>query len=76
MRTLSESEETNQRFSATRWLKPPEAARHLRINLQTLYRLVREGKIPAHSPEDLRVIRFDLEELDIWMRTRTPTQEG
>jgi len=68
MDTLSEREETNQRFSVTHWLKPPEAARHLRINLQTLYRLVREGKIPAHSPEDLRVIRFDLDELDSWMK--------
>ncbi len=50
----------------TTWLTLEEAARHLKIGKSTIYRLAREGDLPAHRIG--RVWRFDAEELDDWLR--------
>jgi len=48
------------------WLTLEEAAKHLKIGKSTIYRLAREGDLPAHRMG--RVWRFDAEELDKWMK--------
>jgi len=48
------------------WLTLEEAAMHLKIGKSSLYQLAREGGIPAHKYG--RVWRFDVEELDQWMK--------
>lgn len=48
------------------WLTLEEAAKHLKIGKSTIYRLAREGDLPAHRVG--RVWRFDVEELDKWMK--------
>jgi len=50
----------------TTWLTLQEAAKHLKIGKSSLYQLAREGGIPAHKYG--RVWRFDVEELDRWMK--------
>lgn len=50
----------------TTWLTLEEAAKHLKIGKSTIYRLAREGDLPAHRMG--RVWRFDAEELDEWIR--------
>jgi len=46
----------------TTWLTLEEAAKHLKIGKSTIYRLAREGDLPAHRMG--RVWRFDAKELD------------
>jgi excisionase family DNA binding protein len=49
------------------WLTVAEAAEFLRLGRSTVYRLLREGKLPAHKVG--RTWRFDPEELNVWIRT-------
>jgi len=51
----------------TTWLTLEEAAKHLKIGKSTIYRLAREGDLPAHRMG--RVWRFDARELDEWLKT-------
>ena len=46
----------------TTWMTLEEAAKHLKIGKSTIYRLAREGDLPAHRMG--RVWRFDAKELD------------
>jgi len=48
------------------WLTLEEAAKHLKIGKSTIYRLAREGDLPAHRMG--RRWRFDAEELDKWLK--------
>jgi excisionase family DNA binding protein len=57
----------------TTWLTLEEAAKHLKIGKSTIYRLAREGDLPAHRMG--RVWRFDAEELDAWVK-RTPSEDN
>jgi len=52
----------------TTWLTLEEAAKHLKIGKSTIYRLAREGDLPAHRMG--RVWRFDVDELDAWVKRR------
>ncbi|MBU1345281.1 MAG: helix-turn-helix domain-containing protein [Proteobacteria bacterium] len=52
----------------TTWLTLEEAAKHLKIGKSTIYRLAREGDLPAHRMG--RVWRFDVDELDAWVKKR------
>jgi len=45
-----------------KWLKLKEAADYLKMGRSTLYKLTRDGKMPAHKAG--REWRFDAEELD------------
>jgi excisionase family DNA binding protein len=49
------------------WLTLDEAAEYLKMGRSTLYRLAREGRMPAHKRG--RVWRFDAAELDDWIKT-------
>jgi len=51
----------------TKWLRLKEAAEYLKMGKSTVYKLVRERKIPAHRTG--REWRFDAEELDKWMKS-------
>jgi len=50
----------------TTWLTLQEAAKHLKMGKSTIYKLAREGNIPAHKYG--RIWRFDTAELDEWMK--------
>ena len=49
-----------------RWLKLKDAAEYLKMGRSTVYKLLREGKLPAHKAG--REWRFDAEELDKWLK--------
>ena len=50
----------------TTWLTLYEAANYLKMGKSTIYKLAREGNIPAHRAG--RIWRFDAAELDEWMK--------
>ncbi|MFZ9002334.1 MAG: helix-turn-helix domain-containing protein [Bacteriovoracaceae bacterium] len=48
------------------WMNPTETCNHLKISKDTLYRWVRNDKIPHHRVGE-KLIRFDKRELDKWI---------
>ena len=48
------------------WLKLKDAAEYLKMGRSTMYKLLHEGKLPAHKAG--REWRFDAEELDKWLK--------
>ncbi len=52
----------------TRWVTIDYVADLTGFKTKTLYRMAREGRIPAHRVG--RSIRFELSELERWMATR------
>lgn len=57
----------------TAWLKPPEMAELLRVEVGTVYDLVRDGSIPHHRIG--RLIRFSPEDIATYQeatQVRTP----
>jgi len=51
----------------TNWLALEDAAQYRKMGKSTIYRLSREGDLPAHRIG--RVWRFDARELDEWLKT-------
>ena len=51
----------------TEWLTLKEAAEYLKMGKSTVYKLVRESRIPAHKAG--REWRFDAAELDEWLKS-------
>jgi hypothetical protein len=53
----------------TQWLTTSEAATHVRLSPKTLEKLRSQGQGPPwHRPDGGRTIRYDLVELDAWLR--------
>jgi len=50
----------------TQWLTMKEAAEYLKMGRSTIYKLLREGNLPAHKVG--REWRFDAAELDEWVK--------
>ena len=50
----------------TKWLTMKEVAEYLRMGRSTIYKLLREGNLPAHKVG--REWRFDAAELDEWVK--------
>ena len=48
------------------WLTLEEAAKHLKIGKSTIYRLAREGDLPAHRMG--RLWKFKKDEVDEWVK--------
>ncbi|MGV8041067.1 MAG: helix-turn-helix domain-containing protein [Thermoanaerobaculaceae bacterium] len=48
------------------WLTMKEAAEYLKMGRSTIYKLLREGNLPAHKVG--REWRFDAAELDEWVK--------
>ena len=48
------------------WLTLTEAAEYLRMGKSTLYKLLREGKLPGYKAG--KVWRFSTSELDEWIK--------
>lgn len=58
----------------TRWLSLPHAAEHLDLSVDSLRRLVREGKLPQPDRSlGQRMPRWDREALDKAMQRTTPS---
>jgi len=53
-----------------RWLSVDEAAAHLGISRETVYKWVGRKQMPAHKVG--RLWKFQVEELDAWVRERCP----
>jgi excisionase family DNA binding protein len=50
----------------TKWLTVAEAAEYLKMGRSTVYKLVKEEKLPAHKAG--REWRFDAQELDEYLK--------
>ncbi|NQT21953.1 MAG: helix-turn-helix domain-containing protein [Candidatus Omnitrophica bacterium] len=50
----------------TEFLTPEEAAKYLRVNKRTIYRWVRDGKVPCRRAG--KQWRFSKDELDRWSK--------
>jgi len=57
----------------TTWLTLDEAAKHLKMGKSTIYRLARNGNLPAHKAG--RVWRFDMDEIDQWLKNGANNSE-
>lgn len=55
------------------WLTAEEAAKYLNISIANLYALSQASKIPAHKIG--KMWRFDISELDIWIKSNKPLSE-
>jgi excisionase family DNA binding protein len=53
--------------SSTVWLTPAEAATYARVNVVTLRRAVRAGKLIAFKVNAGRNLRFRRSDLDAWL---------
>ena len=51
----------------TKWLTVAEAAEYLKMGRSTVYKLLKDGKLPAHKAG--REWRFDADELDEWLKS-------
>lgn len=51
----------------TKWLTLKEAAEYLKMGRSTLYKLVRQNRVPVHKAG--REWRFDAAELDEWLKS-------
>lgn len=61
--------ETKQK-QKRKWVNAQEVAEYLGVKRNTVYDWVRERKgIPSHKPSGSNLLRFDLEEIDEWLRT-------
>ncbi len=49
-----------------KWLNAKEAGEHLGLSTATIYSKTSRGELPAHK--NGRIVRYDREELDAWMR--------
>ena len=49
-------------------MTPPEAAEYLTLSVRTIYRLVKNGKLPGHKVG--RSWRFEKDVLDKWLSMR------
>ena len=59
----------------TRWLSLPHAAEHLDITIDSLRRLVRQGKLPPPDRSlGVRMPRWDREALDKAMQSKPQTE--
>ncbi len=59
------------KYEATRWLTTEEAAAYLKLSPRTLFNWRREGRGPPHHRQG-DVLRYDLAELDHWLRGLEP----
>jgi len=50
----------------TKWMTVEQTAEYLQMGKSTVYKLVRESRIPAHKAG--REWRFDASELDEWLK--------
>jgi len=57
-----------------RWVDVVEAARHLGVTKDTIYRWIDARGFPAHRAG--RLLRFKLSEIDDWVRQSTEDQAG
>jgi len=57
-----------------RWVDVVEAARHLGVTRDTIYRWIDARGFPAHRAG--RLLRFKLSEIDDWVRQSTDDQTG
>jgi len=56
-------------------ITPREAAEYLNLNVRTIYRLAKNGKLPGHKVG--RSWRFSKDALDKWLSVReTPSFKG
>jgi len=55
------------------WLNVEEAAKHVGISVSNLYSMAQSNRIPSHRVG--KVWRFDINELDSWVRINKPINE-
>lgn len=51
-------------------LKVPEVAQLLKVNPRTIYDMVAHDRIPYRKPPGTNMLRFDLDEIMEWTKTR------
>lgn len=62
--------DTKEFYLKRKWLTPEQAAEYLQISVSYLNQLVREGKIPVHSPNK-KIRRFLIDDLDAYLKGKT-----
>ncbi|NBC30329.1 MAG: AlpA family phage regulatory protein [Spirochaetes bacterium] len=53
------------------WLRPAEAAKHLRVSRTQFYRLLKEPTFPKGKRLSQRCVVYNKEELDTWMTSKS-----
>lgn len=52
-------------------LKVPEVALLLNVKPRTIYEMVAQHRIPYRKPPGTNILRFDLDEIMAWTKSRT-----
>jgi len=66
---VSELKKEVSRLRNKNWFTIPEASQYLGISIRTLYRLIKDDKIPYKVVPGTNKIRFKKRHLDIWLET-------
>jgi len=51
-------------------LKVPEVAQLLKVKPRTIYEMVAQHRIPYRKPPGTNILRFDLDEIMAWTKSR------
>ena len=66
---VTELKKDIKRLKNNTWFTIPEASQYLGISIRTLYRLIKDNKIPYKLIPGTNKIRFKKRHLDIWLET-------
>jgi excisionase family DNA binding protein len=70
---MSTNFERNVPVKQPQLLKVPEVAQLLKVKPRTIYEMVAQDRIPYRKPPGTNILRFDLEEIMAWTKTRADT---
>lgn len=56
--------------SRTQLLKVPDVAAILNVKPRTIYDMVAQGRIPYRKPPGSNILRFDLDEIVAWTKSK------
>lgn len=68
---MSTNFQSNTPTKRPQLLKVPEVAELLKVRPRTIYEMVARHRIPYRKPPGTNILRFDLDEIMAWTKSRT-----
>ena len=62
--------QSNTPIKRPQLLKVPEVAELLKVKPRTIYEMVAQQRIPYRKPPGTNILRFDLDEIMAWTKSR------
>jgi len=67
---MSTNLQSNTSVRRPQLLKVPEVAELLKVKPRTIYEMVAQHRIPYRKPPGTNILRFDLDEIMAWTKSR------